>query len=718
MRLFIAEKPSMAKDIALALDPKARRGNGYIQAGQDRVTWCFGHMLEMFEPEDYDPALKKWTLDSLPIVPSQWRRKVKTTAQEQIAVIRASLAWCQQVVHAGDPDQEGQLIVDALLAYLANTKPVQRLWAQSLDKVSLKRALANLADNTLPVYRGLHDSAEARTRADWLIGFTCSRLYTLLWQQTGHAGLLPVGRVQTPTLGLVVQRDRAREAFVPTPYADFSLVLVHGSGQSFKAKFHPPKDAPYLSADGLLTDQAVAKQVMADIKAVQHVEVTAFAKERKVVAAPKPYSLDRLQRHAYRQYGYDANKTLEIAQALYQVHKLISYPRVDTEYLPNNQHADAPAVGAAALANLGIDAASLPDLDWSRRAACWNDKKVTAHHAIIPTVTLSSGLTLTRDETNLYTLIARAYLAQFLPDYEYDATRMLSTANEWPFASFGAMPVVTGWKAIIPTAAQNAKDREGDVEALLPAMYEGEHIKIADRKQEAKVTTAPDRFNPDTLVAAMREIGKYVQNPKVRDLVKEDGIGTNATRSTIIAELVRRELLEEVASGAKAKGNKKRIEYVSSGKARALYDVLPDILRQPDLTAVYEQVLQRIRDGTATPAQLEARAVQVLQAVTQEVNSGAGLENLRACEFQRVQTTACKACGGTMRKNRLRWTCSDCGAKAWDMDGVPYYLKEEQCPSCGEALLLQKSQYGFFVSCSGFKAGCRYKSNLPAQGAT
>ena len=440
MRLFIAEKPSLGRAIAHYL-PTAGKPVGspatHLVCGSDVVTWCFGHLLEPVDPEGYDPRYKAWSCDTLPILPEQWKLEPRKDALGQIKAIRGLLKECSEVVHAGDPDREGQLLVDELLDYLGNRKPVRRIWLAALDEASVRKALADLRDNAR--YAGLKAAAEARQRGDWLVGMNLTRAYTLAGRRQGYDGVLSIGRVQTPTLALVVNRCLAIEAFVPKDFFTVEARIATAPG-AFVATWRPGDDVPVDEA-GRVLDRRIADAVRAKVDG-QPARVTRFEAKVHDQPPPLPYSLATLQQAANRRHGLGAQAVLDVAQELYEA-RLASYPRTDCPYLPDSQRAEAERV----LSGLPAAYAELVrQADLALRSPAWNDAKVTAHHAIIPTG--EAHRNLSERQRQVYDLIVLAYLAQFFPPYRYRETRLqLDVAGE-VFAATGRTPVAPGWKAV------------------------------------------------------------------------------------------------------------------------------------------------------------------------------------------------------------------------------------------------------------------------------
>ncbi|AFO46403.1 DNA topoisomerase III [Pseudomonas putida DOT-T1E] len=446
MRLFLCEKPSQAKDIAKVLGAN-RKGDGCWQGTDICVTWCIGHLLETAPPDSYDERYKRWNLADLPIIPDKWKMLVKPKTASQFKAVKRLLGEARELVIATDADREGEMIARELVEHCRYRGPVQRLWLSALDDASIRKALARL----LPGHEtfNLYHSALGRSRADWLIGMNMSRLFTLLGRQSGYQGVLPVGRVQTPTLRLVVDRDRSIANFVPVPFWAIDVQLEH-AGQRFNAQWRAPEDA--CDDQGRCLKQDLAQRAATDIGHAGTARAVKVATERVREAAPLPFDLGTLQELCSKKFGLGAQETLDIAQALYETHKLITYPRSDCGYLPQSQHAEAPAI-LAALQRADASLAPLqPYLEPQRRSRAWNDAKVSAHHGIIPTAAANDPSRLPAKHKAVYTLIRARYLAQFLPNHEYDRTQADFDCAGHALRAVGKQIVEPGWRRALPEA--------------------------------------------------------------------------------------------------------------------------------------------------------------------------------------------------------------------------------------------------------------------------
>lgn len=691
MRLFIAEKPSVAKAIAEQLGITARKP-GVIECGADRVTWCVGHMLEQAEPDAYTPAdvplgangKKVWRVEDLPIIPTEWQLNPKPDTKEQLAIIGRLLKDAKTVVHAGDADREGQLLVDEVLRLFGNRAPVLRFWVKAIDRVSVQRGLSALFDSADKAGFGL--AAQNRARADWLIGMNLSRAFTLRARRGGSQALLTVGRVQTPTLALVVARDREIEGHKPVPYHTISAQIEHANG-AFRADWRPREGQAGFDAEGRLTDTAVANGVVSAVTA-QPGAVTQYEQQPGTEAHPRSFSLSRLTLMVSNRFGYTAEEVLKICQALYETHKLTSYPRSDCEYLPESQHADAPAVLAALRKVNPQLAAQIDKTDPSIKSATWNDKKVTAHHGIVPTMHDGSADELTPAERNVYGLIVRAYLAQFYPLHEYQGTKIAVEVAGETFAATGRVVTRAGWKELYVDEQPDDEDAPVADTQSLPAMGVGDAIRCAGATRKDSKTKAPSRFTEGSLGIAMQEIYKHVPNPEHRKVLREsDGIGTEATRPSIISELRRRSYTE----------NKGKFVH-STTLGRSLVDVLPEIVKSPVLAAINERMLKDIEQGGGDPAAFALRQEQLVRDQVAKANDGS-VKVVGA-----AGSAPCPKCSKDMRRIKgphgFFWSCMDreaCGNTMDDKAGKPiaretaHVSELHKCMECGKGLVARTS---------------------------
>lgn len=675
MRLFIAEKPSVAKAIAGELGSTGK-GDGFIECGADKVTWCFGHLFELAEPDDYTPddvptgsnGKKMWRVEDLPIIPDEWRLNPKDDTKKQLKVIGSLIKEASVVVNAGDPDREGQLLVDDVLLHFNCNKPVKRFWVSSQDSVSVQRGLNALKSND--EFLGWANAARARQRADWLIGMNLSRAFTLRAKRGGSSALLSVGRVQTPTLALVVARDREIESFKSIPYHNV-IATVKTDSITFNAGWTPKEDQEGLDAEGRLTNTAVADGIVNKVSG-QSGTIKDYKQEPKKLNQPLAYSLSGITLAASNKFGYSAEDVLNACQSLYETHKLTSYPRTDCSYLPESQHADAPKVLEAVKHVNPELAAIVGKCDQKIKSRTWDDKKITAHHGIIPTLHKGSKSSLSEKENNIYTLIVYSYLAQFYPVHEYLSSKVTIDIEGEIFEATGKVVTKNGWKDIYQSNDED--DSEEDAQTL-PDLKIGNSITCTDAIRKDSKTKPPKRYTEGTLGDAMENIHKYVTDAEHKKMLREgDGIGTPATRASIITELKKKGFLEE-------KGK----NIISTLLGRSVIDALPEVVRSPVLTALYERMLKGIEQGTSTLDAFIEKQETFIRDQVAKANDGA-VSIAGAKEKAPVSKLhKCGACSHglsrrevTKKKGTYWWGCSNyptCKMSYPDLKGKPDYSK-------------------------------------------
>lgn len=613
MRLIIAEKPSLARAIADALPGSPRKQEGAIAVGDTTVTWCLGHLLEQAPPDAYDPALKQWRLDTLPILPERWKLTPRPKARGQLAAIRKLLKTADEVVHAGDPDREGQLLVQEVIEYLGWKGRVSRLLVSDLNRPAVQRALARLEDNGR--YQPLYRAAESRSRADWLYGINLTRAWTLTGRQAGHDGVLSVGRVQTPVLGLVVRRDAEIRDFTPRPFfvlwAD--LAVAHGE---LRAWWAPGEHHPLDDQGRLLAREPAA--TLAERLPGAEGRLVALETQQKRQAAPLPYSLSALQVDAARRYGISAKVVLDTCQALYERHQLITYPRSDCRYLPEEHFAAARSTLQSACRDDETLRGWLSGADFSRRSRAWNDSKVGAHHALAPTGRPMDPTRLSATEANVFRLIARNVLAQFYPALSTREVKAEFRILEEIFRARGQEILDPGWKPLFTTR---------DEAPPLPPLTEGEACRVQEAGVEDRETRPPEPFNDASLIKAMMNIGRYVDDPAVRRTLREhDGLGTEATRAGIIETLVERGYLVRQGKALRA-----------TRLGSALIASLPEAVGRPERTALWEQRLTAIAEEDCAPGPFLDSLVADLHALLGAADAGRLRQALHSAEGEEAK---------------------------------------------------------------------------------
>ncbi|MHA6788176.1 DNA topoisomerase III [Pseudomonas bijieensis] len=639
MRLFLCEKPSQGKDIARVLGA-LQRGNGCYNGPGISVTWCVGHLVEAVPPEVYDERFKRWSLDQLPIIPRSWRVGVKGDTAAQYKVVKQLLAKTSELVIATDADREGEMIAREILDLCCYQGSIRRLWLSALNEASIRKALVGLraADETERLYH----SALARSRADWLVGINMSRLFTLLAQRSGHHGVLSVGRVQTPTLRLVVDRDREIERFVPVHYWDIDVHLSH-QGQLFLTHWVAPEVAT--DDAGRCIRQAMAQQALQSVRQAQRAQVVDMQMDRIREAPPLPFDLGTLQEICSWRFGLGVQQTLEIAQSLYETHKATTYPRSDSGYLPESMWAEASTVLDALIVSDPSVEALIQSVDREHRSRAWNDSKVSAHHGIIPTLEPFRIEALSEKERAVYELIRAHYLAQFLPHHEYDRSCALFTCGGHTLRAHGKQIVASGWHRALEPVPTTSDDESAQRSQILPPLSSGSDCNVNQVELRTLKTQPPKALTQGELIKAMKGVAKLVTDPRLKRTLKETaGIGTEATRANIINGLLNRGYLYMKGRSVRA-----------SDAAFTLIDAVPAAIADPATTAIWEQAFDMIENGQMT---LDCFIAKQTAWITQLV------EHYRTTTLliHTPDGPNCPLCGASMRQRQGKhgsfWSCS------------------------------------------------------------
>lgn len=638
MKLFLCEKPSQGNDIAKVLGA-TKRGEGCLSTpdGQLTVTWGIGHLVEQLNPEEYDPAFKKWAFETLPIIPGKWGLSPKKETKKQFNVVMKLIKQAKLVVIATDIDREGETIARELLDLAGFRGQIKRLWLSALDEASIRKALASLKNNeeTLPLYyAGL-----ARSRADWLIGMNFSRLYTLLAQQKGYQGKpLSVGRVQSPTLSLVVNRDREIKNFIPKQHFTLQVMLSDGK-QHFATQYVIPEQ--YCDPDGLCLSAQVIQAANRQIRQLGQAKVESVETKRERQHAPLCFALSDLQSEANRLYGLGAQRVLDIAQSLYETHKATTYPRTDCGYLPESQLAEASRVIQYVLQSDQRLQPISAVLNLNQKSRVWNDKKITAHHGIIPTMVKVDISKMSDEEMKLYDLIRRRYLAQFLAISETDKTQIILKCGQHILSARGNVLVTPGWKILFGKSL----DEDDDTPQALPTLKQGQICQISDSEMKTLQTSPPNHFTEGTLLTAMKNAARFVTDERLKQRLREtEGLGTEATRAGTIQGLIDKGFLQ-----------KKGKSLLATEAAMMLMDSLPTMLKDPGLTALWEQALNQIAERTLSlEVFMQKQETFVRHLMAECLKQGMSLGN--------IEIRKCPQCGAPMTKrngkNGQFWGCS------------------------------------------------------------
>ncbi len=648
MKLYLAEKPSQGREIAAVLGAITKK-EGWMEGDGIIVTWAFGHLLAEAEPDDYNPDYKRWSLGDLPIIPDPWQYKVAKGARKQLSTIRKLLRKASSVVIATDADREGETIGRSILEYCGWSGEIERLWLSALDEQSIRTALATLKKDHETV--NLYYAGQARTRADWLIGMNLSRLYTLLAQQQGFDKVVSVGRVQTPTLRIVVERDQMIREFTPVPYFIVSIQL-ESEGQSFSAEWIPHNDHPDVDDHGRCIGSAYAQRISEALQAFPLITVTDTQQKKKKRPAPLVFALSDLQVLINQQTGMSAADVLKIAQQLYEA-KLITYPRTACSYLPESQGEDAQKILQQLGRIHGLEQMA-GNADTSLVSRCWNDAKVekSSHHGMIPTVEIEALTQQSKEAVYVYLAIATRYIVQFYPAYEYlDTTLSLIHISNEQFEAKGRMTIVPGWKSVLGDMGEEKEKPLPDIGAI-PV-----ELPVQSINQVPKQTNPPAHYTEGSLLSAMKNAAKFVKNPDLKAMLRETtGIGTEATRADIIKNLLKKHFL-----------TKKNREIRSTDAGRAVITTVTQQISDPAITALWEQSLDDIAHGKQTrDAFLQRQELWIKQLVKHAMK-----ENESATAFKQIAT-------------RL-----------------------PPCPKCGNPLKRISGKHGYFLSCSGYPE-CQY----------
>lgn len=636
-KLVIAEKPMLARDIARAITGKnvsetahlPITGNGYT------VCACAGHLLELVEPDSIDPKWgKPWSLDVLPVEVHNWPKEPTEDKKSLVEEIAGLLETCDSVIAAGDPDDEGQLIVDELLDYLGYTGKVERVYVNDNIEKNIVRAFDNLVPNDS--CRGAGNAAYARQMADMCFGVNETRLAT---KRLG--GLFTVGRVQTPTLGLVVMRDNAIEHHVTRKFYELSARGTSDAG-ALTFKFKPGKELLAGEKHLFDTDALEALKEKLDGRDL-HFETTVSKKQEN---PPLPYNLTVLLSDMSRRFGFTAAKTQQITQDLRDKYKAITYNRSDSQYLKEEHREQAPAVLSQAMENLGV---SWP-LDYSLHSRAFNDGNVTAHHGIIPQEAKAPVSKMTTDEAKVYTAICERYAMQFLPPAVYDVSESTADVDGGSLVLTAKRLVDAGFKAVFGNVSDESDGADSDSEN--PLVPEGSHtLDGISCAIDEKETTPPKPYTEGTLIADMASIAKYVKDPEIREILKRKddgkkgehgGIGTTATRSSIIENLKNRGYLEERKGKVRA-----------TDKAKAFYALLPPEIRGADVTARWWLIQQDIADGKADVNALQDSVMEVFNHHRETAYVGASIAGTG-----KAVVGKCPRCGKDVIKTGTIYACS------------------------------------------------------------
>jgi len=568
MRLCIAEKPSVALEIARVLGANTRR-DGFYEGNNYVVSWTYGHLCTLKDPGDYTPAWKRWDMRCLPMIPPRFGIKLieEEHCMRQFRVLEALIAKADEVINCGDAGQEGELIQRWVMQKARCQCPVKRLWISSLTEEAIREGFHRLKDAS--AYQRLYEAGLARAIGDWLLGMNATRLYSLRFGGPGR--VLSIGRVQTPTLALIVRRQREIEAFRPEPYWELKTVY---------------RDVTFTASRGRFAKKEEGEALLRAIEG-QPFTVTDVTKKKGREAPPKLFDLTSLQVECNRRFSLSAEETLRLIQSLYEK-KVTTYPRVDTTYLSEDLHPKVSGIlkGMTDYAALTapLTAAPIP-----KNKRVFDNKKVTDHHAIIPTGTAAPA-GLTADERRVYDLVARRFIAAFYPDCEVSTTTVTGASAKVDFRVTGRQILKPGWRTVFEREGskkeEKAEEKEAE-ESVLPAFRKGESSPHQPSLVE-KQTTPPKPYTEATLLRAMETAGRFVDDEALRELMKENGIGRPSTRANIIKTLLKRDYIR-----------RERKHLVATPTGVSLIDTIhEELLKSPELTGQWERKLRGIEQGS------------------------------------------------------------------------------------------------------------------------
>jgi DNA topoisomerase-3 len=655
MIVCIAEKPSVAKEIAQVIGAGSRR-DGYYEGNGYQVTWTFGHFCTLWPPEDYDSKWKRWDLHTLPMLPKRFETKVMTGdggVTKQFNTIKSLLGKAEQVINCGDAGQEGELIQRWVMKEAGYKGEVKRLWISSLTNEAIKTGFQKLVP--AEKFDNLYYAGSSRAIGDWLLGMNATRLYTLKYG--GYKQVLSIGRVQTPTLAMLVTRHYEIENFKPEPYWELQTTYRETVFSNTEGKFFKKEDGEKL------LNQVLGKDLF----------ITEVEKKDGQEYAPKLFDLTSLQVHCNTRFGLTADETLKTIQRLYEM-KVVTYPRVDTTFLPNDQYPKIPGIlkGLKSYSDL---AQPLLAKKIRKSTKVFNDKKVTDHHAIIPT---GEEKLLGGNEKKVYDAIARRFIAAFYPDCKVAKTQVKAEVDTVQFVATGKLILQPGWRVVF----QDENSKSGDGDTILPAFEKGEHGPHEPSFTE-KETKPPRYYTEASLLRAMETAGKNVDDDELRDLMKANGIGRPSTRAAIIETLFRRKYIER---------QKKQIHPTKMG-IQLIDTIQNELLKSAELTGQWEKRLREIEQGEYSASKFIYEMKRMVYDLVVEVLRDRSSVKLAAPEPES------KAKGKREKAKGKR-------QKAKGQKAVVSGNDEMACPKCSEGKVLKgKNAYG----CNRWKEGCDFR---------
>lgn len=678
--LIIAEKPELGRAIAAAIDGNGKEVRGVIRKQNVIITWAYGHLLRLCEPDEYDAKYKKWKKEDLPICFENWKLVPDGNKKDRVEQIMALMQECDQIIHAGDPDDEGQFLIDEILDYAQNEKPVKRVYINDNTPANIKKAFHDLIDNDEKL-RAVGRSAYARAVADYVVGINYSRLFSLLLRRKG----MSVGRVQSPTLGLIVMRDEAIDNHVKQKYYE-----LHTDGHmeepdtairfQLKPKSDLLDDGKHILHRNSMED--IEKNIMS--KPDQKVKVDEKFMD---VKPPLPFNLAKLQAHMNARYGFDLSKTDQITQTLRDRYQAITYNRSDSQYLKEEHFQEADRVLPHVMSKLNEQY----PVDYKLHSECFNDKYVTAHHAIIPTMSDFNIAQLLPDERRVYEEICRYYIMQFLPPIRKRQLSAVIKTEAGDLRATSTYVLDEGYKKYFtPEKEDSQEEEEDDSRFDLP---KGTYpIQLVSSDIQEKETNPPKRYTQASLIRDMTSIAKYVQDKEIKDILKkkdkdkkgENGsIGTSATRSQIVETLIKRRYVE-------MKGK----NIISTQLGKDFYHLLPEEIKKPDLTAKWWVIQEDIKEGNADVKTLVDSVLEAFVPHLKKDYSNLRVSGVVEIDDDRQAVGICPLCGNKIVENSKGFGCvnyrNGCKFALWKEDRFFQSIGKEVTLPMAEKLLKDK----------------------------
>ncbi len=650
--LVIAEKPSVGRDLARVLPGPFAKQEGYLEGPDHVLTWAVGHLVQLAEPDEYDVKFKKWRMADLPIVPAKFKLVVRDErSKKQMSVVTRQLGRedVADVINACDAGREGELIFAYLFEKAKSKKPVRRLWLSSMTKSAMERAFKELRPAS--EFASLEAAARSRSESDWIVGMNATRAATIRLRSS-FDGAVSLGRVQTPTLAIITRREEEIRAFKPEPYWLVDAIFAATGERVYEGRYH----------DGTKPRMATAAAADAVVNAVrgQTGEITHLECKKRSERAPLLYDLTSLQREANSRFGFTARRTLGAAQRCYEEHKVLTYPRTSSRYLTSDMIPELKAIaGHVGVAGREYQAAAayVQGLDMLPLGRVVADDKVGDHHAIIPTNSTHGLDKLSDDDRRIYDLVARRFLAVFHPDAVFENTKVETTVAGHIFRTRGKVLLVPGWRRVYGELAEGegaADDDEGR-DQQLPKLILAENVDTREVKAEEKVTKPPRRYSDASLLGAMETAGRLVDDDEMREAMKESGIGTPATRASIIERLIDVGYVERDARAL-----------VATEKGLNVIRLLGEHpLTSPSLTGDWEARLGKIERGEEPRATFMADIKGFAESTVADLDA-----KLKDVRIPRANLGPCPVCGHDIVENRKGFSCwaredPGCGFVIW-----------------------------------------------------